>query len=59
MTEVTRLGKPFVGRVRKVIHLVKAFRLLLVKCYDIKMVELILRGVNFHLASQGQQTNKK
>ena len=32
--------------------------LFLEKCYDIKMVELILRGVNFHLASICQKTNK-
>ena len=34
-------------------------RLLLVNCNDIKKVELTMRGVNNHLASQGQQTNKK
>ena len=32
------------------IYVFEAFRLLLVKCYDIEMVELILRGVIFHLA---------
>ena len=32
-----------------------AIRLLLVKSYDTKMVELTLRGVNFHLAPQDQK----
>ena len=32
--------------------------LLLVKCFDIKKVELILRGIDFNLAPRVQETNK-
>ena len=42
----------------KVFLFTLAEELLLVKCYDIKMVELTLRGVNFNLAPQSQQPKK-
>ena len=55
---IAYLGKPFVPMVRKNKN-VHDFMLLLVKCFDNKIVELTLRGVSSHFTTPGQLTTKK